>query len=66
MDIEEEPTTGPDMMSPMSVDTDNKPEESELPALTSTDPCPPSLGYDFSNVRVRQVYSSIASEKSLY
>lgn len=52
MDIEEEPTTGPDMMSPMSVDTDNKPEESELPALTSTDPCPPSMGYDFSNVRL--------------
>ena len=53
MDIDEETNAGPDMLSPMSADTDNKQEESELPALTSTDI--PSMGKysDFSNVRVR-------------
>jgi hypothetical protein len=58
MDIDEETTSGPDMLSPMSADTDNKPEESELPALTSTDPSP-SMGYDFSNVRVRLLSISL-------
>lgn len=53
MDIDEETTSGPDMLSPMSADTDNKPEEGELPALTSTDLGPSSMGgYDFSNVRL--------------
>ena len=53
MDIDEETNAGPDMLSPMSADTDNKQEEPELPALTSTDI--PSMGKysDFSNVRVR-------------
>ena len=60
MDIEEETTAGPDMLSPMSADADNKPEENELPALTSTDLGSPSLGYDFSNIRVRQIITSIA------
>jgi glucose-induced degradation protein 4 len=61
MDIDEETTAGPDMLSPMSADTDNKQEESELPALTSTDPSP-SMGYDFSNVRVRLLSSSVPLE----
>jgi hypothetical protein len=50
MDIDEE-TTAPDMLSPMSAEGD-KPEESELPALSATDLGSPSMGYDFSNVRV--------------
>jgi hypothetical protein len=53
MDVDEETTAGPDILSPMSADTDNKQEESELPALTSTDLGSPSMGYDFSNIRVR-------------
>jgi hypothetical protein len=59
MDIDEETTTGPDILSPMSADADNKQEESELPALASTDLGPSSMGgYDFSNVRVRQLSST--------
>jgi hypothetical protein len=50
MDIDEE-TTAPDMLSPMSTEGD-KQEESELPALSATDLGSPSMGYDFSNVRV--------------
>ena len=53
MDIGEETTAGPDILSPMSTDADNKQEESELPALTSTDLGSQSMGYDFSNIRVR-------------
>ena len=59
MDIEEETTAGPDMLSPMSADADSKQEESELPSLSSTDLGAPSMGYDFSNVRVRQLCSSM-------
>jgi hypothetical protein len=66
MDIEEETTAGPDILSPMSAEADNKPEESELPALTSTDLGSPSMGYDFSNVRVRQLASSIALDDLAY
>jgi hypothetical protein len=47
----DEDTTAPDMLSPMSTDGD-KQDESELPALTSADLCSPSMGYDFSYVRV--------------
>jgi len=50
MDIDEE-TAPPDMMSPMSADGD-KQDESELPALTSTCIGSPSMGYDFSNIRL--------------
>jgi len=50
MDIDED-TTGPDMLSPVSVEGD-KHEEPELPALTSPHLGSPSLGYDFSNVRL--------------
>jgi hypothetical protein len=66
MDIDEETTAGPDMLSPMSADTDNKQEESELPALTSTDLALPSMSYDFSNVRVRQLPSSLAWDNLAY
>lgn len=51
MDTEEE-TAAPDMPSPMSADGE-KHDERELPVLNSTDLGPPSLSYDFSNVRVR-------------
>ena len=53
MDMDEEPTAGPDILSPMSADNDNKQEESELPALTGVDLGSQSMGYDFSNIRVR-------------
>lgn len=51
MDIDEE-TGGPDMLSPMSAEAD-KQDDSELPTLSSTDLSSPSMGYDFSNIRVR-------------
>lgn len=51
MDIDEE-ATAPDMLSPMSTDGE-KQEEHELPTLASRDLSSPSLGYDFSNIRVR-------------
>lgn len=50
MDVEEE-NSGPDMLSPMSAEGD-KQEESELPAFSNTDLESPSMGYDFSNIRV--------------
>lgn len=50
MDVDEE-NSGPDMLSPMSAEGD-KPEESELPSLSNTDLGSPSMGYDFSNIRV--------------
>lgn len=51
MDIDEE-TSGPDMLSPMSAEAD-KQDEVELPTLSSTDLSSSSMGYDFSNIRVR-------------
>lgn len=52
MDIDEDSTSAaPDMMSPMSAETD-KHEENELSALTSCDLSSPSMGYDFSHVRL--------------
>jgi len=50
MDIDEE-TSGPDMLSPMSAEAD-KQDDSEIPTLSSTDLGSPSMGYDFSNVRL--------------
>ena len=50
MDIDEE-IAPPDMLSPMSTEGD-KQDEHELAALTSTDISSPSMGYDFSNIRV--------------
>jgi len=50
MDIDEE-AAAPDMLSPMSADGE-KQEEIDLPALTSTDLGSPSMGYDFSNIRL--------------
>lgn len=50
IDMDEE-TSAPDMLSPMSTDGE-KQDESELPALTSADLGSPSMGYDFSCVRV--------------
>ncbi len=52
MDIDEE-TGGPDMLSPMSAEAD-KQDDGEMPTLSSTDLGSPSMGYDFSNVRVRK------------
>jgi hypothetical protein len=59
MDVDEE-TTAPDILSPISGDGD-KQEEHELPALTSTDLGSPSMGYDFSNIRVRLHYKNVRS-----
>lgn len=50
MDMDEE-TSGPDMLSPMSTEAD-KNDDSELPTLSRTDLSAPSMGYDFSNIRV--------------
>jgi len=61
----DEDAVAPDMLSPMSAEGD-KQEESELPALTSTDLCSPSMGYDFSNIRVRRVSRSITFYTTAY
>lgn len=50
MDIDEE-IVPRDMLSPMSAEGD-KLDETDLPALPVTDLCSPSMGYEFSNVRV--------------
>ncbi|CAL3964153.1 hypothetical protein PZA11_001581 [Diplocarpon coronariae] len=50
MDVEEE-SSGVDMLSPMSGEGDKR-EEGELPALSNTDLETPSMGYDFSNIRL--------------
>lgn len=50
MDVDEE-TNAHDMLSPMSAEGD-KQDENELPALRSASPASPSMGYDFSNIRV--------------
>jgi len=50
MDIDEE-IAPRDMLSPMSAEGD-KQEETELPALSTTDLGSPSMGYEFSNVRL--------------
>lgn len=50
MDIDEE-TNGPDILSPMSAEGD-KQEDSELRTVANPHIPSPSLGYDFSNVRV--------------
>jgi len=66
LDIEEETNAGPDMLSPMSTDADNKQEESEMPALARTDLSSPSMGYDFSNVRVRHLSSPMVLDDLVY
>ena len=53
MDIDEE-IAPRDMLSPMSAEGD-KQEETELPALPVTDLGSPSMGYEFSNVRVSRI-----------
>jgi hypothetical protein len=50
MDIDEESHI-PDMLSPMSAEGD-KHDDTELHALSNTDISSPSMGYDFSNIRV--------------
>jgi hypothetical protein len=60
MDIDED-TTAPDMLSPMSAEGD-KPDENGLPALSSADLGAPSMGYDFSNIRVSFLFSSSVDE----
>jgi hypothetical protein len=51
MDIDEE-ISAPDMLSPMSTEGE-KHEDSDLPVLSNADLGSPSMGYDFSNIRVR-------------
>lgn len=53
MDIDYE-ATAPDMPSPMSPEGD-KQDDSEIPAASSALLGSPSMGYDFSNVRVSQL-----------
>jgi hypothetical protein len=50
MDIDED-ISAPDMLSPRSAEGE-KHEDSELPVLSSTDQGSPSMGYDFSSIRV--------------
>jgi hypothetical protein len=50
MDIDEE-AVATDMLSPISAEGD-KPAEGDLPGLSSTDLGAPTMGYDFSNMRV--------------
>ena len=60
MDIDEE-VSAPDMLSPMSAEAEKPHDESDLQPLTRADlgSCSPSMGYDFSNIRV-----SMRSRKS--
>ena len=51
MDIDEE-TSAPDMLSPMSAEADKQQDESDLHQLSRSDLGSPSMGYDFSNIRV--------------
>lgn len=51
MDIDEE-ASAPDMLSPMSAEADKQQDESDLHQLTRSDLSSPSMGYDFSNIRV--------------
>ena len=51
MDTEEDISTA-DMLSPISAEGGNKQEERELAALAAPDLGSPSMGYDFSNIRV--------------
>ena len=60
MDIDED-ATAPDMLSPMSAEGD-KPDENGLPALSSADLGAPSMGYDFSNIRVSFLFSFSVDE----
>lgn len=46
-----EETNGPDMLSPVSAEGD-KQEDAEMRTITNPRVPSPSLGYDFSNVRV--------------
>lgn len=52
MDIDEE-ASAPDILSPMSAEADKQQDETDLHQLTRTDLGSPSMGYDFSNIRVR-------------
>lgn len=61
MDIDEE-TNGPDMLSPISADGD-KHDDAEIGAISHPRIPSPSLGYDFSNVRVSIMTSSCSIAK---
>ena len=51
MDMDEE-GSAPDMLSPMSAEADKQQDESDIHQLTRSDLSSPSMGYDFSNIRV--------------
>lgn len=55
MDIDDE-TNGPDMLSPMSAEGE-KHEATEMRTIANPRIPSPSLGYDFSNIRVSKVES---------
>lgn len=60
MDIDED-TTAAEMLSPISVEGGEKQEERELSALAAPDLGSPSMGYDFSNIRVCEISIHIPS-----
>jgi hypothetical protein len=68
MDMDEE-ASAPDMLSPMSAEADKQQDESDLHQLTRSDLGSPSMGYDFSNIRVsilsRNLGSRFAETKSI-
>jgi hypothetical protein len=60
MDIEEE-APAPDMLSPMSAEADKQQDETDLHQLTRSDLGSPSMGYDFSNIRVSVPFGELDS-----
>jgi hypothetical protein len=48
----DEEVSAPDMLSPMSAEADKQQDESDIHQLTGSDLSSPSMGYDFSNIRV--------------
>jgi hypothetical protein len=65
MQIDEDPIPPNNVMSPISADGE-KQDDSELLALNGTDHCSPSMGYDFSNIRVSLAFYSVVICPSLY
>jgi hypothetical protein len=59
MDMDEE-ASAPDMLSPMSAEADKQQDESDLHQLTRSDLGSPSMGYDFSNIRVSILSRTLA------
>ena len=63
MDMDEE-GSAPDMLSPMSAEADKQQDESDIHQLTRSDLSSPSMGYDFSNIRVSGLTRDRICEKA--